>query len=79
MCEKLSQEGYARVVGIDYSAPVTERMREREKIRRKEGGGGCSAGVIHYHCMEATSLSFSDHTFDAVCFGFKVSGSGFRV
>eukprot|EP00961_Rhodomonas_salina_P056684 761535-Rhodomonas_salina.1 len=58
-----------------------ERARRAAKERRGEAGGGKKkggggkdsgglvdddVGVVHYHSMDATSLSFSDASFNAV-------------
>ena len=61
LCKQLKEAGYMRVVGIDFSAVVIEQMRQQELEHKEQG-----QGRLHYFTMDATNLSFSDASFDAV-------------
>lgn len=62
LCKQLREAGYLRVVGIDFSAVVIKQMRQQELQHQEQG----HEGRVHYFTMDATNLSFSDSSFDAV-------------
>mmetsp|Transcript_35057 Transcript_35057/g.56623 ORF Transcript_35057/g.56623 Transcript_35057/m.56623 type:complete len:240 (-) Transcript_35057:111-830(-) len=62
LCFQLRKAGYTRVVGVDFSSVVVEQMRNHHiKSLQKH-----QDGTLHFFAMDATRLSFSDSSFDAV-------------
>jgi SAM-dependent methyltransferase len=62
VCFKLREAGFTRVAGVDFSDVVISNMR-----RQTDSGSALQDGhTQHFFTMDATNLSFSDESFDAV-------------
>lgn len=64
---EIARRGVSRVVGLDFSANMLEQARHR---RDEEPAG--RASTVEFVRGDATSLPFSDATFDAVTVGFGI-------
>jgi hypothetical protein len=62
VCFKLREAGFTRVAGVDFSDAVISNMR------RQNGSANAlqDGHTQHFFTMDATNLSFSDESFDAV-------------
>jgi len=64
VCLQLREAGFTRVVGVDFSEVVISNMRRQAA---SDSGGASQPGhTQHFFAMDATNLSFSDGSFDAV-------------
>jgi demethylmenaquinone methyltransferase/2-methoxy-6-polyprenyl-1,4-benzoquinol methylase len=64
----------ARVVGLDFSAPMLERAQARASGRAAGGPGsadfGADAGTVRWLRGDALALPFPEHAFDAVTIAY---------
>ena len=64
VCMKLREAGFTRVVGVDFSEVLISNMRKQAPS--DSGDASPPGNTQHFFTMDATNLSFSDESFDAV-------------